>query len=125
MKIFFLICILLIIFGIIWIILSVEYGSSIGNLIYKYIKRLLGVEDNQIIQVQQTGENSSAIQIVNNSQELISNPEFSDLEIREMEKDIFNPCFGCDSMFDCSKVDCKKRMRYLNQKRKEFDSRSF
>ena len=117
MKIFFLVCILLIIFGIIWIILSVEYGSSIGNLIYKYIKRLLGVEDSQIIQVQQTEGNSSTIQIVNNSQELISNSEFSDLEIREMEKDIFNPCFGCDSMFDCSKAECKKRMRYLSQKR--------
>lgn len=123
MRIFFLICILLILFGGVWMILSFKYGDSVGEIIHNYIKKLF---DNRssITQVQNNGDNSKGIQIVSVS----NNPEdelrFSDSEIKEMEKDIFNPCFNCKFVHICKDYsDCKERKEYLVIKKLEFNKR--
>ena len=123
MRIFFLICILLILFGGIWMILSFKYGSSVGEIIYNYIKGLFS--DSSITQIQNNGDNSKGIQIAN-----ITSPEdelkFSDSEIKEMEKDIFNPCFNCRFINHCKDYsDCRERKEYLVIKRLEFNKREF
>ena len=126
MRIFFLICILLIIFGGIWSILSYKYGSSVGGVIYNYLKGLFS-DKNSIVQIQSNGENSKGIQIATIDD---NNPEdelkFNDSEIKEMEKDIFNPCFNCRFINNCKDYsDCRDRKQYLVMKRLEFNKRSF
>lgn len=125
MRIFFLICILLIIFGGIWSILSYKYGSSVGEIIYNYIKGLFS-NNTSVIQIQNNGDNSKGIQIVKLDNNLEDELKFNDSEIKEMEKDVFNPCFNCRLINNCKDFsDCRERKEYLVIKRLEFNKRDF
>lgn len=125
MRIFFLICILLIVFGGIWSILSYKYGNSVGEIIYNYIKGLFS-NNTSVIQIQNNGDNSKGIQIVKLDNNLEDELKFNDSEIKEMEKDIFNPCFNCRFISNCKDFsNCRERKQYLVMKRLDFNKRDF
>lgn len=113
MRIFFILCLLLILVGGVWIILSLKYGKQAGTYLIGLAKKLIRYQSERIKSIE--SPKADSVQI-----EDYTEPKFNDGEIRYMENDIHNPCFSCLNIDKCENI-CKSRYHYTLKMRQEFD----